>query len=154
MATFENPAEFLLDVSSIDSPSALLQIADMFKEHAAVNNTNIQDGASRRQAISTCRPFKRASSGVAFWMLLQRNIRNVIRDPLLLIGHMVVTAAISAALALFGANMALDFLGVQTRVFLFNFLVTFDPLDESCVVSNWCVRFSSSQWLQHPRWVH
>jgi len=123
--TFENPAEFLLDVSSIDSPSGLLQIAEMFQKHADINNTNPQGGARRQQAISTCRPFQRASGGVAFWMLTQRNIRNVIRDPLLLIGHMVVTAAISAALALFGANMALDFLGVQTRVFLFNFLVLF-----------------------------
>ena len=68
-------------------------------------------------------PSEQAGSSWAFWLLFKRSIRNVLRDPLLLVAHLLVTGVIAAALAVFGRNLPLDFVGVQTRVFLFNFLV-------------------------------
>jgi ABC-type multidrug transport system ATPase subunit len=127
--TYDNPAESLLDVACIEGSRNILGLAEAFWADKVFKQLQEEcqaalEGSSARP-VSNCKPAQAASGAIAFWLLLKRSTRHILRNPLLLIGHLVVTTIIAGAIALFGGDMPLDFLGVQTRVFLFNFLVLY-----------------------------
>eukprot|EP00656_Telonema_subtile_P033601 TRINITY_DN3733_c0_g3_i2.p1 TRINITY_DN3733_c0_g3~~TRINITY_DN3733_c0_g3_i2.p1 ORF type:complete len:785 (+),score=156.21 TRINITY_DN3733_c0_g3_i2:594-2948(+) len=124
--SFENPAELLLDAASIQREESLFELSQSF-----FNSSVFEELSSRISKLvehqahpnKRWKPLDSVGAHVAMWLLLKRSTRSVLRDPMLLVGHVVVMLVIACCLAAFAQNLPLDFVGVQTRVFLFNFLV-------------------------------
>ena len=128
--TSENPAEMLLDVASLSISNCLIQMEAAFRNSQAfkdIERESVQLMQHKMKSIREIEPLAMTSSCWAFWLLFKRSSRNVFRDPMLLVAHILVTAVIAIAIAIFARNLPLDFLGVQTRAFLFNFLVVHPP---------------------------
>lgn len=63
-----------------------------------------------------------------FFLLCARSGREFIRDPSLLAAQLILVLLIAALIGGFANDLPRDFTGVQTRVFLFNFMVLFFSL--------------------------
>lgn len=120
---WENPAETLLEVAS--SCSETLRFVNAFSDSS--NSIDVTDVHQKYhcQVLDSWTPFVRATPLMATWLLLKRGTRNIMRAPFLLIGHLGVTAVLAIGLASFAHDLARDFLGVQTRAFMLNFLVLY-----------------------------
>jgi len=128
-----NPAEHLLTIASIESDELLHHLHDYFLSDP--------DGWYTEQVL---KPIESAikyhrdgvletahdnpsctSRWTGFNELMKRGTRFCVRNPSLLLTQVVVVCLIGCFFAVFTPDLALDFAGVQTRAYIFNFLVLF-----------------------------
>jgi hypothetical protein len=63
-----------------------------------------------------------------FFLLSARSCRQLIRDPSLIMAQLMLVCGMAFLIGIFARDLKRDFTGVQTRVFLFNFMVLFFAL--------------------------
>eukprot|EP00656_Telonema_subtile_P026996 TRINITY_DN2897_c0_g1_i9.p1 TRINITY_DN2897_c0_g1~~TRINITY_DN2897_c0_g1_i9.p1 ORF type:complete len:1159 (-),score=167.26 TRINITY_DN2897_c0_g1_i9:333-3809(-) len=128
-----NPAEHLLTVASLESDELL----DEMHAFLLSNPLNWYEDNVHRPIEDVklhCKPGAlmtphdspgACSRMVGLQQLVERGVRFCVRNPALLLSQAMVVVVIGGFFAAFTPHLVLDFAGIQTRAYMFNFLILF-----------------------------